>query len=184
MVDLDMKLESALDQKMVFVGFNATSKVTNHTPQKKQKTEHRLHGIFMSPADGARSAAFSPTMMEISDETTVRGPTVLYNHIVADLLKHKTTVRSKKTADAEVACFVSKLRDALWFAEHRHETLHVPGHFRNYPVPFMKLTHKSKHRPPIEVAKARKLAVDLGNSTKHPFSVMETGLLTWSTSRR
>ena len=106
-------------------------------------------------------------MMEITDGTTARGTTALYNHIVADLIKHNTSVRSKKTAYNEVACFVSKLRGTLWFAEHRHETLHVPAHFRNYPVPFMKLTHNSKRRPHIEVTRAKKLAVLLENSTKY-----------------
>ena len=36
-VGLDMKLQFALEQKMVFVSFNATYKVTNQTPQRNKK---------------------------------------------------------------------------------------------------------------------------------------------------
>lgn len=169
MVDLDKKLEFALAQKMVFVSFNATRKFSNRTPQKQQNTPQRMHSIFISPKEGSNLASFLPSAMETTEGSPVLGPTELYNHIVFYLKKHNTNVKSKKTADVEVACFVRKLRDALWFAEHRHETLHVPVHFRNFPGPFMKLTHKSKTRPPIDVVKVTKLARDLENSTKYPF---------------
>ena len=140
-VDLDTPVSVASDAKLNFVRVLLTPEKAAAAPNSKgQGAPACAFKELMKGAGHCQGQLHAPAAQENSREL---GNIGMFNMIVDDMRSKGLGVKTKTEAESSLLLFAVKLRNALWYAEHRHADLAVPEYFAKFKG-HMKLAKKKK----------------------------------------
>ena len=140
-VDLDTPVSAASGSNLNFVRVLLTPEKAGAGPSSKHRGEPpSAFDKLMKDAGHCPGELHAPAAQENTREL---GHIEMYNMIVSDIRSKGLGVKTKTEAESSLKLFAVKLRNALWYADHRHADLHVPVSFAKFQG-HMKQSKKKK----------------------------------------